>query len=234
MKPPNINMIRMFIPKDSLRSLIKAQNEWFVTKATIGQIDRELQMYNVQCLSRSKFLFQTMPPVWAVSWAASSYLQNIEQYLTWKDVTPGSGWPPLPYCLTSWTTPTGLPDPAQFLPWRHWEGLPSQPARLSSSTVSRGARFGPRHCSASEAAGLSAGQQHLGGVLADNSAAEAAPGQTGCWRDKPHHSVCRRIELMCDTLGNSEELASGVHALLGGRKNKHGNWPAVSWLASRF
>ena len=69
MKPPNINMIRMFIPKDSLRSLIKAQNEWFVTKATIGQIDRELQMYNVQCLSRSKFLFQTMPPVWAVSWA---------------------------------------------------------------------------------------------------------------------------------------------------------------------
>ena len=62
---------------------------------------------------------------------------------------------------------------------------PSQPARLSSSTVSRGARFGPRHRSASEAAGLSAGQQHLGGFLADGTAGEAAPCQTGCWRDKP-------------------------------------------------
>ena len=221
----------MLIPKDFFEVLdLKAQNEWFVTKATIGQIDGELPMYNVQCLSRSKFLFQTMPPVWTVSWEASSYFHNIEQCLTWKEVTPGSGWPPLPYRLTatSWTTPTCLPDPAQFLPWKPWEGLPSQPARLSSSTVSRGARFGPRHRSASEAAGLSAGQQHLGGFLADGSAGEAALGQTGCRWDKPHHSACLRIELMCDTLGKFKELASGVHAPLSGRKNKYENWPAVS------
>ena len=87
-----------------------------------------------------------------------------------------------------------------------WEGLPSQPARLSSSTVSRGARFGPRHRSASEAAGLSAGQQHLRGFLADGSAEKQLLARPAVDETNHHHSVCLRIEQMCDTLGKFKEL----------------------------